>query len=235
MNNEIIYAKALCQELVPALGCTEPIAIAFAAAKAREVLGSFPKSVEIRCSGNIIKNVKGVKVPNSGGMRGVKAAAILGIVGGDPGRELQVLEGVTHDDIGKTKDLLDKEYATVRLQHDVDNLYIECVATSDAHSARVLVINRHTLVAEIEKDGQILFHREPVSVGEDTDWSSWSIRGIIDFAENTCMDKLAPVIKRQIQMNTEISAAGLREHYGAEIGRIILETDSETIRSRAKA
>ena len=109
------YVKILKNELVPALGCTEPIAIAYAAAKAREVLGEFPDHVEMRCSGNIIKNVKGVTVPNSDGQRGIDVAAILGIVGGDASRELEVLESVKPEDVEKTRELAAAGYCTCTL------------------------------------------------------------------------------------------------------------------------
>lgn len=232
---EKTYTEALEQELVPALGCTEPIAIAFAAAKAREVLGEFPSCIEISCSGNIIKNVKGVKVPNSDGMRGIEAAATLGVVGGNADRELEVLEEVTAEDIARAKELLEKDYATVSLQHDVDNLYIDCKVKSADHSAQVVVINRHTLIADIVKDGETIFHRTPVSVRNDTNWDCWSIRGILDYAQEIDLDEIRPVIRRQIEMNTAISEAGLNEEYGAEVGRTLLETETPCVQTYARA
>ena len=111
----INYINILQQELVPALGCTEPIAIAYAAAKAREVLGEFPDCIEMCCSGNIIKNVKGVTVPNSGGLRGIEAAAVLGVIGGDASRELEVLQGVSQADICKARELVKEKYCTCSL------------------------------------------------------------------------------------------------------------------------
>ena len=119
------YVKILRKELVPALGCTEPIALAYASAKAREVLGEFPEHMTVWCSGNIIKNVKGVKVPNSGGMKGVEAAAVLGLAGGDPSQALEVLEAVTQTDIKRTKELLRGSFCDCCLKEGVANLYIE--------------------------------------------------------------------------------------------------------------
>ena len=119
------YVKILRKELVPALGCTEPIALAYASAKAREVLGEFPEHMTVWCSGNIIKNVKGVKVPNSGGMKGVEAAAVLGLAGGDPSQALEVLEAVTQTDIKRTKELLRESFCDCCLKEGVANLYIE--------------------------------------------------------------------------------------------------------------
>ena len=118
------YVKILKNELVPALGCTEPIAIAYAAAKAREVLGQMPESIELCCSGNIIKNVKGVKVPNSNGLKGIDVAATLGVVGGCAERELEVLEDVTEADIENTKKLVQQGFCTCTLKEGVENLYI---------------------------------------------------------------------------------------------------------------
>ena len=151
------YVMILKDELVPALGCTEPIAIAYAAAKAREVLGEMPDHMEMCCSGNIIKNVKGVTVPNSGGLRGIHVAAVLGVVGGDPARELEVLEDVTGEDIKKTRELAAQGFCRCTLQEGVENLYIVARLYKGEHSAEVTIINRHTLITKIVKDGEIIF------------------------------------------------------------------------------
>lgn len=116
------YLNILKQELVPALGCTEPIAIAYAAAKARQILGEFPEHVEMHLSGNIIKNVKGVTVPNSGGLKGIDVAAVLGIVGGNADRALEVLSEVTPEDIARTRKLIAQKVCSCTLVEDVDNL-----------------------------------------------------------------------------------------------------------------
>ena len=130
------YVKILNNELVPALGCTEPIAIAYAAAKAHAVLGDFPDKVQmISCSGNIIKNVMGVTVPNSGGLRGIDVAATLGIVGGDAERELEVLEGITQEDIAKTRELVAEGFCECKLQEGVENLFIVARVTKGEHYA----------------------------------------------------------------------------------------------------
>ena len=129
------HLAILKEELLVALGCTEPIAIAFAAAKARTLLGEMPKTCHVRCSGNIVKNVKAVIVPNSGNMRGIEVAATLGIVGGDADRELAVLESVTEADIQETKELLKSDFCTCSLAEGVDNLYIVVELKSGKHSA----------------------------------------------------------------------------------------------------
>ena len=127
------YLNILKQELVPALGCTEPIAIAYAAAKARQILGEFPDTVEMLLSGNIIKNVKGVTVPNSGGLKGIDVAAVLGIVGGNADKALEVLSEVTPKDIALTKELIAKKVCSCSLVQNVDNLYITAKVIKGGH------------------------------------------------------------------------------------------------------
>ena len=133
------YLNILKHELVPALGCTEPIAIAYAAAKARQVLGEFPEQVEMHLSGNIIKNVKGVTVPNSGGLKGIDVAAVLGIVGGNADRALEVLSEVSPEDISRTRELISQKICSCSLVENVDNLFITAIVTSGEHSASVTI------------------------------------------------------------------------------------------------
>ena len=179
-----VFLQTLERELIPALGCTEPIAIAYAAAKARQVLGEMPRGIRLRCSGNIIKNVRGVAVPNAGGLRGVEAAAILGAVGGDADRELEVLQAVTPRHLELTRQLLEEHFCTCSLQENVANLYIVAEVFSEGHTASVTIINRHTLITRIEKDGRELFRQDPVTQkSDDTDWSGWSVAAIVEFAE----------------------------------------------------
>ena len=138
------YVAILKTELVPALGCTEPIAIAFAAAKARDVLGSFPEKLRIEASGNIVKNVQGVTVPNSGGMKGIDVAATLGAVGGDAESGLEVLSKITEEQIKKTKELVDSGFCECSLVDGKDNLYIRETAKKVHDKAIVIVSEKHT-------------------------------------------------------------------------------------------
>ena len=236
LENEFI--DILRSELVPALGCTEPIAIAYAAAKARQVLGCFPDSIELCCSGNIIKNVKGVTVPNSGGMRGIDVAATLGVVGGDADRELEVLEGVTAEDIARTKELVGRGYATCRLKENVANLYIVASVRAGEPTASVTIVNRHTLITEITKDGHTIYsHKIHSREKNDSKWDM-TVASIIDFADTVDLDKVRDLLSRQIEMNTAISEAGLRGDFGVHVGRTLLEAygrDDVRIRARAKA
>ena len=230
------YVKILENELVPALGCTEPIAIAYAAAKAREVLGEFPDHVEMRCSGNIIKNVKGVTVPNSDGQRGIDVAAILGIVGGDASRELEVLESVKQEDIEKTRELAAAGYCTCTLQEDVANLYIVAKVCKGSHYAEVTIINRHTYITRIVKDDVILFE---AAVSEESsnyvDKSLLNVKDILEFANTVNIDDVREVLKRQIEMNSAIADEGLMHPYGAQIGRTLLQVYGDDVKIRAKA
>ena len=238
MNQQLhdTFLQVLSKELIPALGCTEPIAIAYAAAKARPILELEPEGIRLRCSGNIIKNVKGVAVPNAGGLKGVEAAAILGALGGDADRELEVLQAVRPEHLERTKELLDTGFCTCSLQENVANLYIVAEVFSGEHTASVTIINRHTLITRMEKDGKVLFAQDPVvQKADDTDWSGWSLDAIVDFAETVELSKVKSLLDGQIELNTAIAGAGLNRAYGAQIGRTLLDVCEDTVWTRAKA
>lgn len=230
------YVRILNNELVPALGCTEPIAIAYAAAKARAVLGEFPDSVEMCCSGNIIKNVKGVTVPNSGGLRGIDVAAALGVVGGNADKALEVLEQVTAEDIEKTRKLVSEGFCSCTLQEGVENLYIVARVVKGEHYAEVTIINRHTLITRIEKDGEVLYEHKVSEKSPDyVDKSQLNVHDIITFANEVAMEDIRDAIGSQIEMNTAISDEGLHHCYGAEVGRTLLEVYGDDVKVRARA
>ena len=229
------YLSVLNRELIPALGCTEPVAIAYAAAKARSVLGQFPERMVIRCSGNIIKNVKGVTVPNSNGLRGVDVAAILGVVGGDAERELEVLEGITPAHIKKTKELLAANFCRCEHQREVENLYISAAVFAGEHFAEVTMINRHTLITKIVHDGEILYSRELSEESGRVDWALWSVKDILAFAEEVDIAKVQNILDRQIEMNTRVSKEGLSKNYGAQVGKTLLEIYGDNLETRARA
>ncbi len=235
MQLEQEYIDILSGELVPALGCTEPIAIAYAAAKARQVLGCFPEKIELCCSGNIIKNVKGVMVPNSGGRRGVDVAAVLGVVGGDADRELEVLEGIKPEHIEKAEQLIAGGFFECRLQENVENLYIVASVRGGGHSASVTIVNRHTLITEIKKDGEVVYENKIRTKSSQP--ASWdlSIAKIVEFADTVELDRVMPILKRQTEMNSAIAKAGLEGSYGAQIGRTMLEAFGDDVRTRAQA
>lgn len=241
MLNEKVYqtyAGILKKELVPAMGCTEPIAIAYAAAKGREVLEEEPEKIEVFCSGNMIKNVKGVVVPNSGGLRGVEIAAILGALGGDFSRGLEVLESVTDETRANAKELMQGDYCTCHLVEDMPNLYIRVELYSKTHRALVEIIDYHTNITKIEKDKQILFEQKFAS--EETsknglDKSLLNIKDILEFANTVKIDDVRDVLERQIKMNLAISAEGLQNSYGAQVGKTLLESFGNGVNIRAAA
>ncbi len=234
------YIKILEEELVPAMGCTEPIALAYCAAKARETLGQMPDRVVIGASGSIIKNVKSVIVPNTDHMKGIPAAAAAGIVAGDASRELEVIASVSKEQIASMHQFLKDVPMTV--EHVDNGLTFEIIVTvfKGEEYAKVRIVNYHTNIVLIEKNGKVLLEK-PVE-GEDesglTDRSILNIADILDFAESVDVEDIKAVLDRQIQYNTAISEEGLRGDYGSNIGKVLLDTygdSSVMIRAKAKA
>lgn len=229
------YIKILKKELIPALGCTEPIALAYAAAKAGEVLGVFPEHMTVWCSGNIIKNVKGVKVPNSDGMKGVEAAAILGLVGGDASQALEVLESVTKEEIEKTRKLLSADFCRCMLKEGVANLYIETHVVCGNQEAVVVIEQEHTNITRIEKNGKVLYQHqtEEKADEEEVDKSLLNLEDIIAFADQVDLEEIRPVLLRQMRYNSRISKEGLTHEWGAQVGKVIAEEYGEDVKWRA--
>ena len=230
------YLNILKHELVPALGCTEPIAIAYAAAKARQVLGEFPEQVEMHLSGNIIKNVKGVTVPNSGGLKGIDVAAVLGIVGGNADRALEVLSEVSPEDISRTRELISQKICSCSLVENVDNLFITAIVTSGKHSASVTIEHQHTNITKITKDGEIILDNPYRSTeAAAIDKSLLTVKDILDFADQVRMEDIQPVINRQIKLNSAIAQEGLDNNYGAQIGKTLMHVWGKSVTTRACA
>jgi len=231
------YVQILKRELIPALGCTEPIAIAYAAAKAREVLGVFPEEILVQCSGNIIKNVKGVVVPMTKGLRGIQVAAILGAVAGDAAQGLEVLTKVTPADVERTKVLLHAGVCKEALLPGSHCLRLIVTVTSGEESALVEIVHDHTNIVRIEKNGNILevTHCTGEDLGLKTDHNILSVTGILDFAQSIDITQVEELLARQVAYNTAISKEGLLGRYGANIGRTLLQNFGEDIEIRAKA
>ncbi len=232
------YAAILRAHLRPAMGCTEPIAIAYAAAVARQALGCLPDRVHVWVSGNIIKNAMAVTVPNTDGRKGIDAACAAGLVAGDPARELQVIAGVTASQREAIAAYLDRKTITVSLKPDARLFDILVEAEADGHCASARIADRHTNVVDVQKDGQSLLHRETddEDAGETVDESLLSIEGIFDFA-NTCdLNDVSDVIQRQIDCNTAIAEEGLTGRWGASVGKVLLDSyGTADVRIRAKA
>ena len=234
------YDRILNAELKPALGCTEPIAIAFAAASARSYLNHMPERMSVRCSGNIIKNVKGVTVPNSSGMKGIETAALLGAVGGDSSLALEVLSTVTDDDRKSVSELLKKGICTVELAEGVAGLFIEVTAIFGKDSVSVTIENHHNEIARVRKNGEILFSAKKGNKENGDDEESLkaylSVDGIIDYALNAPLKNVRSSLKAQWKYNEQIAEEGLSSSYGASIGRMLLKNyDKRDVRIRARA
>ena len=236
------YVRILKEELVPALGCTEPIALAYASAKAGETLGTFPEHLTVACSGNIIKDVKGVTVPNSGGMKGVEAAAVLGLTGGDPGQALEVLETVREEDISRTKELINEGFCDCVLKEGTANLYIEARAVCKDEEALVVIENEHTNITRIEKNGRVLYQKEKeeteVSEAPDqetVDKDLLNLEDIIAFADEVRMEDVKNTLERQVKYNMKIADEGLKNPWGAQVGRVVLEEFGNDVKWRAVA
>lgn len=231
------YVKILEEELVPAMGCTEPIALAYAAAKARETLGCLPDKVEIGASGSIIKNVKSVIVPNTGHLKGIPAAAAAGIVAGDASRELEVIADVSEEETKAIAEYLKNTRITV--EHIDQGITFDILVTvkkGDSY-ARVRIANYHTNIVLVEKDGEKLLDLPVDGEKEEglTDRSLLDVEDIWDFVNTVEIDDIRAVISRQIEYNTAIAREGLRGDYGANIGSVLLSAYGDDVKNRAKA
>lgn len=231
------YVNILKEELVPAMGCTEPISIAYAAANARKALGVIPEHIEIEASPNIIKNVKSVIVPNTGHLRGIDAAAIAGIIAGQADNELEVLSGVTEEQIKTISEYLDKSICTVKPSENGYIFYVSVLLSGGGHSAFVEIAGNHTNIITVKKDDEILFAKDYVEQKNTykTDRSLLNIKDIVDFADVVNLCDIEEIIKRQIDYNTAIAEEGLHHDYGANIGSILLRSYGNSVHNRAKA
>ena len=234
MYNE--YLAILREEIVPALGCTEPIAIAYASAKARSVLGRLPEHITVKCSGNIIKNVKAVIVPTTGDMKGIETSAVLGAVGGNPDKKLEVLVDVTEEDLALTRELLKKKICSVELIEGVSSLQIIVEMTAGADSSLVEIAFSHTNIVRIEHNGELLFKKGlTVQNATETDRSLLNLKDIYAFATTVNIEDVADLMERQVDCNLKIAREGLSNKYGANVGATILEHYGDDVRNRARA
>lgn len=235
MNDK--YTEVLKEELVMALGCTEPIALAYASAVARKELGAFPEKITAVCSGNIIKNVKGVTVPNSGGQKGIEVAVILGALGGNPDRKLEVLTEITQEQIEESRRLVNSDFCRVELAEGVANLYICIAAEKKGDVVKVEILDKHTNIVNIEKNGERLLHKQyTLNKGENAGKRSFmSIEGIMEFTETADVENLSELLDTQIRCNTLIAEEGLKKPYGANTGKRLLAIYGDDVATRARA
>lgn len=231
------YLDILGEELVPAMGCTEPIAIAYAAAVATRELGLTPERVDIRVSGNIIKNVKSVVVPNTGGQRGIDSAAAAGIVCGNPDLELEVISKATEEDHARIAAYLNKAQFSIQESDSGYIFDIDILLSAADHSARCRIAGFHTNIIRIEHDGEILKDVPYTEAGQNhaTDRSLLNINSIVEFANIVCIEDVKPLLDRQMNYNMAIAKAGLAGNYGASIGQVLLKSYGNSAHNRAKA
>ena len=231
------FVKILEEELKPAMGCTEPIALAYAAAVARKVLGEMPDQVTIGASGSIIKNVKSVIVPNTNRLKGIPAAAAAGIVGGDPDKELEVIAHVTEEQIKGMRTFLDT--AEITVEHVDNGLTFDIIVTlyKGENYSKVRIVNYHTNIVLIEKNGEILQEVEVQGESEEglTDRSLLSMADIWDFINTVDIADIKEMLDRQIACNMAIAEEGIRGDYGANIGKVLIDMNGTDIRTRARA
>lgn len=230
------FLAILSEELIAAMGCTEPIALAYAAARGREVLDEEPEQICAQCSGNIIKNVRCVRIPNSQGLTGIEAACALGAICGDAGRHMEVLEAVTDEGLHRTIAFLNEKRVTVEYLESPSPLHFIITLRGRANTVEVEVRHHHTNIVRIRKNGAVLF--ENPEQGEEVqaaERSFLSIENIYAFAGEVELEKIRPFALRQIECNMAISAQGMTGQYGLGIGKAILDTYPDCEITRAKA
>ena len=226
------YIELLKREVKPAFGCTEPIALAFASAKAAELLGVTPDHIHGCLSGNIIKNAKSVTIPNSEGRTGIYYSLILGALVGTAKKELEVLEDVTHEQVAAADRLFEADFCSIELAEGVENLYIEVVATAGEHTSKVIVQNTHTTISYAEKDGQVLIALTPEEVTKHS--MELCFDSCYEFAMTVDAAELEDILGPQLDLNMAIAEEGMKNNYGSNIGKLII-SNSTSIADKARA
>ena len=236
-NNQASYLQILKSELLTAMGCTEPIAIAYAAALAAHLLNEPVESVHIACSGNLIKNAKGVVVPHTGGLRGINSAASIGVFCAEPQRQLALLDGVTAEQIAQAQAFLAEERASFSLVPQRAGLYILATAKSASHEASVEIDQTHTNVTRCCLDGRELPQEcAQIRPQEAPDYSKLNVADVLAFAQEAPLELLRPLLEHQVVLNRAIAEEGLQQSWGAGIGRSIMRLyDPADVRTRARA
>ena len=239
LTNEIknAYISILREELMPATGCTEPIALAYAAARLRDVLGTAPERIRAEVSGNMIKNVKSVVVPNTGGKKGIPAAIAAGVVAGDAEKVLQVIAAVPeekHKDIAAYVEDVPIEVVCADTTRMLD---IRLIGWAGEHTALVHIANSHSNIVREEKDGAVLLEKPVTDSAEDnlTDKSVLKVADILEFANTVDLSEVSELLEQQLSCNTAIAEEGLKNSWGANIGAILLRDYPSDIKTEAKA
>lgn len=224
-----MYREVLIKDLLPAMGCTEPIALALAGAKTREMLGGIPVKATVYCSGNLIKNVKAVTIPNTNGRRGIETAVAMGIACGDSGKELEILESADENTLKIAEELWSNGSITVCHEEGVENLYVRIEASSAEHSALVEMVNHHNMYRRVELDGQVVFKGESETV--ENEFGDFAVEmtpdSIFEYAVNVPImnaenSELRSLLKKQVDFNTAIGKEGIGHGSGAAIGKLLM-------------
>ena len=231
------YIEILRRELIPAMGCTEPIAIAYGAAKARAALGALPDQITVAASGNIIKNVKSVIVPNTDGRKGIEVAAAIGALAGDPSAGLEVIAHVRPESRATLGQYLDDTKIQVRAAQSPHVLDITISVQKGLDTATVQIVNEHTNIVRITRNDKVLFEKEIIATADTgkPDYDCMTIEDIYDFAMTANLSDVQDILDRQIACNTAIADEGLKNNYGANIGRTLLKAYGTDIHIRARA
>lgn len=230
-----IYVQILKEELVMAMGCTEPIAISYACAKATQVLDHLPDRIVVKASGSIIKNVKSVIVPHTNGLKGIEVAAAAGALYGDADAKLEVLSNATRDQIEKLPEYVQNTNITVQHIEQGHVFDLEINVYYEQEHASVRIVDTHTNIVQIEKDWKVIFEDKTTNLEHKADHSALIMKQIWDFSQTVDIDDVKEILDRQIACNMAIANEGIHNSYGANIGHVILNMDSDCVKTKAKA
>ena len=230
-----IYVQILKEELVMAMGCTEPIAISYACAKATQVLDHLPDRIVVKASGSIIKNVKSVIVPHTNGLKGIEVAAAAGALYGDADAKLEVLSRATREQIEELPEYVQNTNITVQHIEQGHVFDLEIHVYYEQEHASVRIVDTHTNIVQIEKNWQVIFEDKTTSLELKADHSALIMKQIWDFSQTVDIDDVKEILDRQITCNMAIANEGIHNSYGANIGHVILNMDSDCVKTRAKA
>lgn len=230
-----IYVQILKEELVMAMGCTEPIAISYACAKATQVLDHLPDRIVVKASGSIIKNVKSVIVPHTNGLKGIEVAAAAGALYGDADAKLEVLSRATREQIEELPEYVQNTNITMQHIEQGHVFDLEIHVYYEQEHASVRIVDTHTNIVQIEKNWQVIFEDKTTSLELKADHSALIMKQIWDFSQTVDIDDVKEILDRQITCNMAIANEGIHNSYGANIGHVILNMDSDCVKTRAKA
>ena len=234
-ENSDKYVNILKEELIPAMGCTEPISIAYAVAQAKSVLGETPIRARLEVSGNIVKNAKSVTVPHTGGLRGIKSAFAAGLVSNEADARLEVLAHVNGEQIKEIKRVRDEFDVEIVTPEDCRTFDIRVTLYSENHVSFVRIADTHTNVVCVKKDGETLMEKPLETVSKKTDRSILNVEDILAFARSVDVALVKDTLDRQIQYNMAIAEEGIRNDYGANVGKVLLRAYQPDIKITAKA